>query len=172
MINTYRVSFMERLKRSKRGFGVLALCTLLALGFWNATSDSWEPPQKDVINVTNVTEILKHSIAYENLIVSFVSWIEAIDITPNNTILTFVGINGVLNALIVGPFEGYERGDSVAIKGRSYLLTRGYVLVDAIHPINHNIVIGFSILGGGIFVYYFFRTFTFGPSLSIKRRDL
>ncbi len=162
---------MERLKRSKRGFGVLALCTLLALGFWNATSDHWEPPQKDVINVTNVNTILKHSIAYENFTVSFVSWIEAIEINPNNTILTFIGINGVLNALSMSPFEGYERGDNVAIKGKSYILTRGYVLVDAIHPINYNLVIGFSILGGGIFVYYFFRMYTFGPSLSLRRRD-
>jgi hypothetical protein len=161
---------MEKLNLRNRAISVLALGILLVLGIWNATSDHWEPPQSGVINAAKVDTILTYSTNYENFTVSFVSWIRAIETTANTTTLTFVGVKGVLSAVSNSPLEGYEPGDNVAIKGISYIVSRGYILVDAIHPINHQVIVGLSILGGGIFVYYFFGTYTLGPGLSLRRR--
>jgi len=148
-----------------------SLGILLVFGIWNATSEHWEPPKSDKINTTEVDAILAHAKAYEGFTVAFVSWLQTIEKQSNNTIFTFYGLNGVLSALVTSPIGSYMPGDNLAIKGVAYLVSRGYILVDAIQKINIDFVIGFSIVAGVLLIYYFFGAFTFDSGLSFKRRE-
>lgn len=156
----------------RRIIGIIALGILLFIGLWNTTSEHWEPPKSDTINaVSDVDTILANPEAYEGFTVYFVTWISTIETNQNNMTLTFVGVKeGVLSVLITSPLERYKPGDSVAIIGTSYVVSRGYILVDGIQKINHKVAIGFSLIGGVIFVYYFFGVYAFGPGFSFRRR--
>ena len=161
----------ERRSLHRRGIGVLALGFLLLLGIWNATSDHWEPPKSGIVNNAEVDTLLAYPEAYEEFTVAFVSLIRMVEKNPDNATLTFMGVNGVLSALVPSPLEGYKPGDNVAITGTSYVVSRGYILVDAIQKINHQVVIGLSILAGVIFAYYFFSAYAVGPRLSLRWRE-
>ena len=157
---------------SRRIISIISLGILLFIGLWNTTSEHWAPPKSGTINaVSDVDTILVNPEAYEGFTVYFVTWISTVETNQNDMTLTFVGVKeGVLSALVTNPLEGYKPGDSVAILGTSYIVSRGYILVDGIQKINHNVAIGFSLLGGVIFVYFFFSVNTFGSGFSFKRR--
>ena len=151
-------------------FGIVSLGILLTLGILNATIEQWEPPTAGITNVTQVDEILAHAESYEEYEVTIVSWIHHISVTSNNTIITFTGVTGDLTILIPYSIEDYEIGDSIAIKGISYVISKGYILANAIHKINFNLTIGFSIIAGLIFLFYFFNIYTIDAKLNFKRR--
>ncbi|MFQ6125220.1 MAG: hypothetical protein ACE5R6_11550 [Candidatus Heimdallarchaeota archaeon] len=157
--------------RKKRLSGFLALGLLLFIGLWNATSpDYWEPPKSDTVNAVKVDTILAHQEAYEGFFITIVSRIRTIEQKSNITMLTFLGVNGALHVLVTHSLEGYRVYESVAIKGISYIVSRGYILVEEIIKIDHKGALGFSILGGGLFIYYFFSAFSLDSDLSLKRR--
>lgn len=161
----------ERSGRGKRYIGFLALGLLLSIGLWNAISpDYWEPPKSGTVNAVKVDKILEHQEAYEGFSVAIVSRIKTIEQKSNMTMLTLAGVNSVLQVLVTHSLEGYRPNESVAIKGISYIVSRGYILVKAIKKLNHIGVLVFSTLGGVLFLYYFFSTFTLNSDFSLKRR--
>lgn len=124
----------ERSSLRRRIISIISLGILLFIGLWNTTSEHWEPPKSGTINaVSDVDTILVNPEAYEGFTVYFVTWISTVETNQNDMTLTFVGAKeGVLSALITSLLEGYKPGDSIAILGTSYIVSRGYILVDGI----------------------------------------
>lgn len=161
----------ERKVWGRRFIGFLALGLLLFIGLWNAISpDYWEPPKGETVNAVKINKILEHQEDYEGFTVAIVSRIKSIEQKSNMTMLTLMEVNEVLHVLVTYSLEGYKPNESVAIKGISYLVSRGYILVVEIKKLNHKGPLGFSILGAVLFVYYFFSAYTLNSDFSLKRR--
>ncbi|MFX0201363.1 MAG: hypothetical protein ACFFCW_35050 [Candidatus Hodarchaeota archaeon] len=161
----------ERRGNGRRFIGFLALGLLLLIGLWNAISpDYWEPPKSGTVNAVKINKILEHQEIYEGFTVAIVSRIKSIEQESNMTMLTLIEVNDVIHVRVTYSLEGYRPNEPIAIKGISYLVSRGYILVVEIKKLNQKGALGFSIFGAVIFVYYFFSTYTLNSDFSFKRR--